>query len=40
MQTKSLLATESVIGKIISGDRYDTGKLKEYVELVNRLKTD
>ncbi|WHY69803.1 UTP--glucose-1-phosphate uridylyltransferase [Neobacillus sp. SuZ13] len=38
---KSLLANESVFGKIISGDRYDIGKLKEYVELVNRLiKTD
>lgn len=32
-----LLATQTVYGKIISGDRYDIGKLEEYVELMRIL---
>lgn len=31
---KDLLALQTVYGKIISGDRYDIGKLEEYVELM------
>ncbi|MFC4799950.1 UTP--glucose-1-phosphate uridylyltransferase [Neobacillus sp. GCM10023253] len=31
---KTLLGTESIYGKIISGDRYDIGVLDEYVELM------
>jgi UTP--glucose-1-phosphate uridylyltransferase len=37
---KGLLAYESVIGKVISGDRYDIGKLDEYVQLMNILSKD
>ncbi|MFK9094061.1 UTP--glucose-1-phosphate uridylyltransferase [Bacillus salipaludis] len=32
---KGLLGTQSIYGKIISGDRYDIGILEEYVELMN-----
>ncbi|MBS4213305.1 UTP--glucose-1-phosphate uridylyltransferase [Neobacillus rhizophilus] len=31
---KNLLGTQSIYGKIISGDRYDIGILEEYVELM------
>ncbi|MBM7656474.1 UTP--glucose-1-phosphate uridylyltransferase [Neobacillus cucumis] len=31
---KGLIEYESVYGKIISGDRYDIGKLEEYIELI------
>ncbi|MFF2448551.1 UTP--glucose-1-phosphate uridylyltransferase [Neobacillus sp. NPDC058068] len=37
---KGLLASESVFGKVISGDRYDIGKLAEYVQLMNILSRD
>lgn len=32
---KELITIQSVYGTIISGDRYDIGKLEEYVELMN-----
>ena len=37
---KGLLASESVFGKVISGNRYDIGKLDEYVQLMNILSKD
>lgn len=34
---KGLLSIQSVYGKSLSGDRYDIGKLEQYVELMGRL---
>lgn len=37
---KGLLSQENCYGKALSGERYDIGKLEDYIEIVNKIVSD